>query len=378
MQKYFGSQAIIFYIVFIFNLLTTEIEINEVKIIEQIMERIKRIIALGVLCSLSFGSVYAQQKSKDMKEEKVYYSDYDTRFYTSYLKDEQGNLVEIEDNGFIIEAKPQKVYKGVYKDGKPYDGYFKEGSVLNEIDLVNYYEKGELKGQYSYDYLAGDQSSAPFIYGLETLFEGGKVRSGRIYKEGEDRSIVEILNYEDFKVKSLFIDMFAMHYFNRFSFELTDEQLVIRDLQAQSAIEVEKQGDKLVADYLVKNKKLLTAKPFVEKVKKGTPLSQTLYYKDDKGMEQEFSYKPMLLDSNLKYLENSPFLAEIFLKFPNVYENSLADLLSGIIANFEARDEHDNQMKGFGDLLPLDLYPFKESQIVRVEEYDHKGHLVKE
>lgn len=342
------------------------------------MKRVKEIMALGILCSLSFGSVYAQQKSKDMKEEKVLYSEYDTNFYTSYFKDAQGNVVEVEDNGFIIEAKPQKMYKGVYKDGKPFDGYFKEGEVLQEIALVNYYEKGELKGQYSYDYLAGDQSSAPFIYGLETLFEGGKVKSGRIYKEDEGSSILEILNYEDFKVKSLFLDMFAMHYFNRLSFELTDEQLEIKDLQSHSKIVIEKEGNKLVADFFVKDKKMLTAKPFFEEVKKGTALSQTVYYLDDKGVEQEFNYKRMMLDSNFKYLDNSPFLGYAFLQFPTIYDGALEDLLNVVIHNFELLDKDINRIESFANLLPFSPYPFKESQVVRVEEYDQKGHLVKE
>ncbi|WP_158210608.1 hypothetical protein [Myroides phaeus] len=341
------------------------------------MKRIKGIIVLGALCCLPFGTVFAQEKRSDMKEEKVFYDEDDKRLYKRILKDEKGKVIEVEDNGFMIDGKPQKMYKGVYKEGKPFEGYFKEEKILSEINLINYYEQGERKAQYSYDYLARDQFAAPFMYDLETVYEGGKVKSGRVYKEVEEGNALGIVNYENFEEKSLFIDLFEMHYFNRISFELTDDQLSIKDMSGESLIVVKKAGNKLTADYFIKGQHLFTAKPFIEVVKKGSPLSMTVYYKDKKEVEQEFSFKRLPFDSNMDQFANQ-FLTPIFLQFPAVYEGSLEQLLSAITSKFDVIAKDLNAIESFADLLPFSVYPFDEKKIVGVEEYDEKGQLVKE
>ena len=341
------------------------------------MNKAKRIFVFGTLCCLPFGSVFAQEKSKGMKEEKVFYNEDDSRLFQRIVKDGQGNVVEIEDNGFRIVAKPQESYQGIYKKGKPFEGYFKEGSILSEIILINYYEQGVHKAQYSYDYLEKDQFTAPFIYGLETLYEDGNVKRGRVYKEVEGGAALGIVTYEDFGLKSLFIDLFELHYFNRISFELTDDQLLVKDMRDESLIVVKKVKNTLTADYFIKGQHLFTAKPFIELAKKGAPLSMTVYYKDEKEVEQEFSFKRLPFDSNMDPFANS-FLTPMFLQFPAVYEGSLEQLLSAISNKFDVMAKDLNAMESFADLLPFGVYPFDEKKIVNVEEYDEKGQLVKE
>ena len=55
----------------------------------------------------------------------------------------------VEESSFIIFDNVQSKYIGTYKDGKCYNGYFKTDYSEYEIVLVDYYEMGVLKYQYS-------------------------------------------------------------------------------------------------------------------------------------------------------------------------------------------------------------------------------------
>ena len=57
----------------------------------------------------------------------------------------------VRDSSFVIADDVQDYYEGSYKNGEPYKGYFKVGD--NEIYQINFYDKGKLIYQYSYDFL---------------------------------------------------------------------------------------------------------------------------------------------------------------------------------------------------------------------------------
>lgn len=342
------------------------------------MRKINRITAIGVFCCLSFGTAVAQQKRENVKEEKVFYYEDVPSLYKRYLKDVQGNLLEVEDKGFVIAAKPQTLYKGVYKEGKAFDGFFKEEIVLSEIALVNYYEQGVLKAQYSFDYLEKEDYAVPINYDLETLFEDGKVKQGRVYDQGERETILEILNYEDFKIKSMYLDLFGMHYFNRISFELVGDTLIMKNLADQSEVWVKKVGSEFHADFVGKGKKVMSAKPLITEVAKGTPLSTRIVYKDDKGQNQEFCFKRSELDEAFEYLDENDFLVGMFLQFPVVYQGSVATLFQAIITRFSEIKNAMNNVASFAALLPFSNFPFDKSQVVKMGMYDENGQFVEE
>ncbi len=46
---------------------------------------------------------------------------------TNILKAQEMNESVVEDASFVIIDNPQQLYKGILKNGKPYDGYFEKG-----------------------------------------------------------------------------------------------------------------------------------------------------------------------------------------------------------------------------------------------------------
>lgn len=61
----------------------------------------------------------------------------------------------VEDDSFILFDKPLSSYTGTYINGKCYSGYFKTEYKEYEMILVDYYENGALKYQYSKSFVAG-------------------------------------------------------------------------------------------------------------------------------------------------------------------------------------------------------------------------------
>ena len=91
---------------------------------------------------------------------------------------QNNKLTSIIYSNFSIKEKPQSSYTGIYKDEKPYDGYFINKIILNEIPLVDFYEKGQIKYQYSVDFLK-EMDQYPFYeYDQKSVYTNGKIIDG--------------------------------------------------------------------------------------------------------------------------------------------------------------------------------------------------------
>lgn len=164
-------------------------------------------------------------------------------FQDSYNKDniqkqklyENGILVKVKDFSFDISEKPQSSYEGIFKNGKPYTGYF-ETEDNREFKQVNYFENGILKFQYSNDYLKNMDNFRHQSYDIKSTYKDGKIYDGVEYVLNEKQFVSKY--WKNGVLQSFDWDLFAMHYFNRLHFELKNNTIEINDMQANRKAEI--------------------------------------------------------------------------------------------------------------------------------------------
>ncbi|MBW1294580.1 hypothetical protein [Aquimarina litoralis] len=153
----------------------------------------------------------------------------------------------IEHDSFIIVDNPKEVYKSFYKDGMLYEGYFPKGN--SEFPRVDYYEKGILKFQYSLDIyqmaLNGESEDidAPIEMteeeydaylknrykpklDIKSIYQNGEIIDGYSYKEIKSGLLTRKI--ENYRTIALFIDVFAMHFYQRVNIILDGDRIYIK------------------------------------------------------------------------------------------------------------------------------------------------------
>ncbi len=139
-----------------------------------------------------------------------------------------------KDSSYSIIAHPMNAYEGVYKNDKPYHGYFKEGD--RELFTVDYYENGIKKYNYSFDVLQmlqnnGFEGGNKLNLDIKSIYKDGKIYSGVKHHRLKDLVLVE--QYKDGKHTGFYYDIFAMHYYNRVSFKIEKDTIQIVSIQNQ-------------------------------------------------------------------------------------------------------------------------------------------------
>ncbi|GAA4277493.1 hypothetical protein [Aquimarina mytili] len=132
----------------------------------------------------------------------------------------------INDNSFKIKELPQNSYQGVFKNGKPYEGYFKKGD--REFYTVDFYEKGIPKYQYSMDILE-QMSATEFVLNIKSTYKEGKIYNGSeltLIKDG-----ILSKQFNNGELEHFMLDVFAVHYYNRLTFKKQKDTILISNLQ---------------------------------------------------------------------------------------------------------------------------------------------------
>ena len=121
-----------------------------------------------------------------------------------------------EDTGILSSAGVDDLlkdsYTGIYKNDKPFSGYFATDS--KEFKHVDYYENGIIKYQYSNNYLENLEKYIYPNYDIKSTYKDGKIVDGPEYIKLDRQFISKY--WKNGVLTSYDIDLFAMHYFNRF------------------------------------------------------------------------------------------------------------------------------------------------------------------
>lgn len=273
----------------------------------------------------------------------------------------------------LISEKRQEKYEGIYKNGEPFSGYFKTEKMIDDIYFIDFYENGERKFRYYVDYFQDDLSLSNGIYNAKTEYENGKIKNGMDIKNMNNLLIWA--EYKNFQKEKVHLDFFAVHYFNRISFELNGNTLKIIDAQAPNwRLEIKKiknnpyelsvfQNDKLF--FYVKEKDL-------KEVKFGTPNAVTCYYKNKKTNALEIktyqSKKPNKedIEKSRELHQNSRVLGHIYYTFSANKADSAEDLLGRVYENITESDFTQ-------DFLFADKK--EELELISILEFDEKGQI---
>ncbi|WP_090080738.1 hypothetical protein [Halpernia frigidisoli] len=162
---------------------------------------------------------------------ETFYSENLTRDENSFKKKknyENGIISTILDQSFSIAENPQTVYEGIYKHGKPYSGYFVSDED-SEFKVINFFENGVPKFQYSNDYLENMDNYAHQSYNIKSTFKDGKIFDGVEFVNNNKQLILKY--WKNGELQNFDWDLFAENYFNRIHFELKNDAIEINDLR---------------------------------------------------------------------------------------------------------------------------------------------------
>lgn len=148
---------------------------------------------------------------------------------TSFLyAQNQENRTE-NDSSFVIASKPASVYSRTYKDGKPFTGFFK--TVLSGLNLylVDEYENGQARYQYSKSGLEEGSEGGKNFLDARSVYKDGKIIDGPEYFKLEGGLTVK--DWKQGKLARFTVDLFAMNYYNRIILEKKADTVLIRNLE---------------------------------------------------------------------------------------------------------------------------------------------------
>ncbi len=281
----------------------------------------------------------------------------------------------IEYDSFIIVDKPQDKYKGIYKDGIPYEGYFSKGD--SEFPRVDYYEKGKPKFQYSLDIyqMALNEESEEMEATEEMTEEAYNMYLKNRYKPKlnikstyENEKIVDGYRYEEIKsglltrkIKNaktiaLFVDVFAMHFYQRIHIILDDDRIYIKSpTMEMSGENLELQLYREDNTWITKqelNQETIGLYYFVIGEPQKLLSDTTFFIYDQEGNTYGYGYKEFenigngmnLMDINSMYFSNP----KMFLtKNIETFFEDFIDLYAVQMAKEEVRREEPEIYKGY-------------------------------
>jgi antitoxin component YwqK of YwqJK toxin-antitoxin module len=181
----------------------------------------------------------------------------------SYYLEEAKQIIEYENElpkkvqfnkVFLISETPKESYTGIYKNGKPYDGYFCD--LENEIKTVDYYENGEQKFQYSNDYLKNMDNYQYPVYDLKAVYKNNKIIEGIEYQRASKMLIQK--HWKNGILQAIDLDVFAVHYFNRVHFEIKNNAIEITEHQSKAKIIIEEKDQNIIKKLISNNRILQT------------------------------------------------------------------------------------------------------------------------
>lgn len=264
---------------------------------------------------------------------------------------------------FTIADHPQQEYRGVFNDGKPYEGYFINDTILNEIPLIDHYVDGLRVHQYSFDYLSQLDNYHHYTYDIKTAFNTqGVITEGRSYQHIDDKSLL-ISHYLDGELVQKDIDLFGMHAFDRFTFRMGNDSLCISQLSSPTSLVIHLRDTVFQASIWRDEQEHYTSslpQPVADK----TPNSVTYQYLN----QGEIGYYSMQqIDVSYFQLEDRGHLTDyVYPLFPAIADRALSALSDDII-DYLLTDQLADLYQGIA-LKPV--LPFEQSQFLGLIQYD--------
>ncbi len=250
---------------------------------------------------------------------------------------QNNQLKSVIYSNFLIKEKPQASYTGIFQNEKPYEGYFINKIILNEIPLVDFYEKGELKYQYSFDFLKQLDNYQFYEYDQKSVYKNGKIVDGFEFFDNDEGFLLRI-GYKNEKSNYLEMNLFAMHAFNRFTFDYKGKEILVKDFQKQTSIKLTEKNNGIFAEVFDENGKLIVNNQQKE-VQKGSPNSTTIYKVENNLLKEENisseSLNPLI---EKVYKEINPFIVLIYSSVAYNRTMKIDDLFNQFVGIFKSNN----------------------------------------
>ncbi|WP_196935428.1 hypothetical protein [Sphingobacterium hungaricum] len=327
---------------------------------------------------LVFESRYKDGKIMDgtqiSKEEKWVYRNGElvekTVFTDSYNSEpklieryENNQIASVEYFNFTIAEKEQESYLGTYKNGEPYDGYFTLHNLIDDIYLVDYYEKGTFRFQYSFDILEQLENYRHYTYFEKSEIENGKIINGSEFLPQTKNGLVKLV-HQNKNITAAEINIFAMHYFNRINLKIVNDEIEISDMSSPLRIKIFKEKDYITGS-LFEGDELLRTQKFPTEVKDGSPNSISFYYVKNNKIE---TFSIDHFPENYEVSSENRAFEIILTKFPMTTNKSMNEILQSLLEIFQSEDSGE-----FEELVENTLFPFPTSDFLSKMEYDENG-----
>ena len=256
------------------------------------------------------------------------------RLFMSFYVEGFGQISKdssIVDKSFYILQKPQKEYTGTFKNGIPYEGFFK--IKKQEWVWVDFYEKGVKKYQYSNDYLKNMEKPS-HILDIQSKYENGKIIDGEEYKHLKKAFLTKKIVKGN--LESFMVDLFAVHYFNRITFKIQKDTILITNLDEEKALTKIYFKDKKAVTELFNAGKIVYYVEQINNELENLPANSTVSCNNISGLVRCVASKNMLneqeasgeLKINLTLIETIDFSDK----------NNVKDLFEYMVAFWEQED----------------------------------------
>ena len=276
---------------------------------------------------------------------------------------ENNTLQSITYFDFTIKEQPKASYTGYFKNQKPFNGFFKLDTLIDDISLVDYYENGVLIYKYSFDFIEQLENYEHYLYTVKTTFKEGKPLSGPLYKSVGRERLLQI-DYTDGKVNHFDVNLFGMHFFARISFQLDHEILSISGANSPISIKAYPTKQGIVAD-LYKEEQIFRKGQDDIQVKEGSPNSITFYYIKDTQIKTFATSIVPFIDEDI---DHSDLIMKLYPMFPINTTTDMRTLLNNLLDRFETEDLEYTFESGIGG-----NFPFKMEDILSTVEFDQNG-----
>ncbi len=199
--------------------------------------------------------------------------------------------------------------------------------------------------------------STPFYtYDIKSIYKNGKIFEGPEYKlAGKGHLIVSY--YKDGQVSAFDVNIFAMHYFNRLSFQKQKNSLTISELTSPVVMNLAVKDDIFEAE-IKKDKQLLGLVNIYMEPSAGSPNSRTVYYQKDNIVQAYISRVEFKKEMEEEIELSNSLIIRMMNQLPNQQKNTLTEVFDYYYALFMLEDLNGAMEEGgfSSDLINEDTY----------------------
>ncbi len=280
----------------------------------------------GNISSYKDGKLHGKQVKVHKYSDKKEISYYDN-----------GNILKKEYNYIWIEGVKNPT--GIYKNGKPYEGYFPQN--IKDVLLVDFYKRGRKKFQYSKeDIFAYDSPTLS----VKSTYKKDKIYSGRSYDFSDKDGFVTINYLNKGKLTQQVIWVFAVHYANAITFTYNTTGFIITERKAT-------------------NVKIIGTK------------HKIAFLQNDKEVAYITPSKNTLVNKDIGYYEIDGILHEKIrdqVQFNDIEKTDDRIFRTVLFKIFEKFRYHDNYDASMNSILTTSMNPVREDIFAQIT-YNNKG-----